>query len=34
MEVVVSYKTKLEARITSTSRLELASSCARDVCVQ
>ena len=34
MEVLVSYKTKLEARITSTSRLELASSYARDVCVK
>ena len=34
VELIVSYKTKLEARITSTSRLELASSCARDVCVQ
>ena len=32
--MLVRYKTKLEARITSTSRLELASSCARDVCVQ
>ena len=34
MKAVVSYKSKLKARITSTSRLELASSCARDVCLQ
>ena len=29
--MLVSYKSKLEARITFTSRLQLASSCARDV---